>query len=292
VAGRELPQYGYLVVGPELTSTIERRDGIICESSRAPGVYYCNGRAFDLTGAVPITPQVENFEYLGERQFAWDVVWDAGQPTRRDLTVFVHFYREEAARSDRIAFQDDHRADPPPTQWQGEVRYRRTVTVPEDAEGDYFAAFGLYDSEGRLALRGRTEPLSGGGAIAVGRLTVKREAGEITGITLDTSNAGPVPEEEARGNPEGRPVDFGFAVTAGACRIEVREQTVLVTPLPDLPPFELALRLSELGLSASAVQRALSRQADGSTAELTVDMDQGLLKLRHDGRSFQYELQF
>jgi len=134
IEAKILPQYGYLVKGKELISTIEKIDNVFCESTIGPGGWYCNTRTFDFEDSLSIEPQVENFEYLGNRKFRWDMVWKAKEPAPRDMIVFVHFYGDSKKRRDGIWFQDDHRPVPPTNEWNQIVRYSRTITLPEDAQ--------------------------------------------------------------------------------------------------------------------------------------------------------------
>jgi len=288
VDGHVLPRYGYLVQGKGLMSTIERRDGIFCESSVGPGGWYCNARTFDPERRVQIEPRIESFKPLGGRQFSWDVVWETGEPAPREMVAFVHFYTDLSKRRSRIAFQDDHRPTPPTNQWKGTVRYERTITVPEDAEGEYLVGFGIYDASGRLHLTGR-EAIGGiADAIWVGTLRVKRDGGEVSDISFTPAplaGAGPV-----RMNTEGKPVDFGFAVTDGAFRVQKVGEGLRLTPLPNSPGFEVTLRLRSFGLKGATVESVLSRGQDDREAKIGFRHEGDAVSFRHDGESFCYDV--
>jgi len=288
VEGHVLPQYGYLVLGDGLRSTIEKRDGVFCESSVGPSGWYCDARTFEPDRPARISVRAEGFRYLGNGRFTWDVVWQADEPAPRDLTVFTHFYGETSTRRDKIAFQDDHHPEPAADQWRGVIRYSRTVTLPEDAEGEYQAGVGLYDKAGRLTMRGPEVPEVGGSACWLGTITVKREGGAIADVAF-TPAAGVEPPP-VRTNVEGKPVDFGFAVTDGALRVQKIEGGLRLTPLPASPAFDVTLRLAELGAQGRAVQRIVARAADESEAGEARFSRQGeTVSFRYDGQAFGYD---
>ncbi|MCE5216604.1 hypothetical protein LLH03_06155 [bacterium] len=293
VEGRVLPGYGYLVKGPAATgglmSAVERRDGVYSESTTGPSGWYCNARSFSVGSAARIEPQVENFTYLGGNQFRWDVVWKADAPAPRNLRIFNHFYNESAARKDKISFQDDHEPATPTSQWKGEIRYSRTVTVPADqAAGEYMAALGMYDSMGRLSLRGPSVPIADQ-AVWVGTLKVQRDADGITAITL-APPAGVKEIGPERMNPEGKVLDFGFAVTNGAFRVQKVATGLTVTPLPNSPAFGLTLRLSALGCRGMQVKGAQAVDAAGSRHEVRFNQQGDEVAMECDGSSFAYEI--
>jgi hypothetical protein len=283
-----LPRYGYLVQGKGLTSTIEKRDGIFSESSVGAGGWYCNARTFDPERRLQIEPRIESFRRVGGRQFSWDVVWETGEPAPRDMMVFVHFYTDLARRRSRIAFQDDHRPTPTTDEWQGTVRYERSITVPEDADGEYMVGFGVYDAGGRLHLTGR-EAIGGiADAILVGTLRVQREGGEVSDVSFapaPAARAGPV-----RMNIEGKPVDFGFAVTDGAFRVQRERKTLRLTPLPQSPPFDVTLRLGALGVKAAEVKQVRALDDEGKESKTDFDQDRDEVTFGHEGEAFCYEV--
>jgi hypothetical protein len=286
--GRVLPQYGYLVQGDGLTSAIEKRDGVFCESTVGPGGWYCDARTVDPDRRVRIAPRIEGFQPLGDRRFRWEVVWQADEPAPRDLTVFVHFYGRQATRADKIAFQDDHRPQPPTSQWRGEVRYAREITVPEQAAGEYEVGFGQYDADGRLSILG--PPTTDGGAIRMGVLTVQRSAEGVRSIAFEPAVAEPMPP--SRTNVDRRPVDFDFAVTDGAFRVQQIEGGLRLTPLPESPSFSVSLRLAAFGLGGRTVRSLTAFAPDGARHEAALQQQGDTLILRHDGVAFAYEIGF
>lgn len=292
VEGRVLPQYGYLVVGRGLMSAIEKRNGVFCESCVGPSGWYCNARTHEPDAPHPISVGVENFKYLGGRKFTWDVVWQADKPAPRDMTVFVHFYGDTTKRSDRICFQDDHYPSPSPNQWRGTIRYSRTITLPDDASGEYQVGFGLYDQGGRLRLRGQEVPNVPGRAYWVGVLQVKRSAdGELQDVHFVP--APPAPPARPRVNVAGVPVDFGFAVTDGAFRVQKSPAGLRLIPLPDSPPFSVTLRLDALDAPGASPVRIVAIGDDGQpTGEVAFTAKGREVTFQHDGKAFAYDLVF
>jgi len=297
IAGATLPQYGYRVTGPNgLLSTIEKRDGIICESSHGTGGWYCNARAFEPNLPLRIAAKLENFEYLGGNQIKYDIVWNAKEPAPRPVTVFGHFYDagEKARTLRNIAFQDDYQPTPPPTEWRGENRSTRTVTVPEQADGKYYIGYGLFDRASRLNLTGLPVPKVRQNELWAGTLNIKRTGDKITKIEFLPPPAAPASEDVERVNSEKKPIDFGFARTNGALRIQKTDRGLRVVPLPDTPAFEVTLRLESLlgptGKTAT-IARAVNLSPAGEAAgELKFTQQGGDVTFRHDGTSFGYDL--
>jgi hypothetical protein len=288
VESNTLPKYGYFVSGDGLQSAIEQRQGVICESTQTAEAWYCNARTFGTDMRHPIRPGVEGFEDLGDGTFRWDVVWQAGRSAPRDMRVFTHFYTPTSTRSDKIGFQDDHSAPVAPSKWEGTVRYSRTVKVPEDARGTYEVGIGLYDSGGRLPLSGTENPELGE-CVWLGTLTVTRDDAGNTGLAFVPAPERPT-EEDARWNPEGKPIDFGFAVTDGSFRAHRTAEGLTVTPLPAGEGFRLTLRLTAMGLEGRQASRVTAVGEDGGRAAVEFETQQGELTFAHDGKAFCYEV--
>ncbi|MCX7043887.1 MAG: hypothetical protein NTX50_00175 [Candidatus Sumerlaeota bacterium] len=301
IEGATLPNYGYRLTGPEgLMSAIEKRDGVFCESAGGPSGWYCNARAFE--GGLPhrIQMKIENFRYLGDRRFQWDVVWQAEEPAPRPMTIFVHFFdpTQTGRRRDKIVFQDDHKPAPPSNEWKGAVRYTRTVTIPEDADGSYPVGFGLFDDRSRLAMTGQAVPRVGQDTLWAGTIRAQRAGGAVSKIEFTPPTEAP-PMPPLRINAERKPVDFGFAVTNGAMRIQKTQNGLRVIPLPESKPFEMTLRIGAFqGKAAAAaapatVARVVAVAQDGSASgETAFTQKDQAVTLRHDGVSFAYDLSY
>jgi hypothetical protein len=73
----------------------------------------------------------------------------------------------------------------------------------------------------------------------------------------------------ARLNPEGKPIDFGAVVTAGACRLTCEGEALLVTPLPGerRPEFAVEIRWDDLPWKLPEPTRVETVAEDGSVIE-------------------------
>jgi len=248
VAGRTLPQYGYLATNGDIESSIERIDGIVVEQSRAKDRFYVNGRGYLPDPPLRIRPSAERIEYLGDRRFKLLVNWDAKHPAPKDLTVFMHFFKPQVSRLVLTGFYGGGGKPTPPTsKWQGKVTTGEnwTMTLPEDCPpGEYEILVGLYDR----ASRGRRYRLVGDEdperRYRIGTLVVEGKGKDVTGMRLEKSND--ISALAARLEPNIEPVDFGVAKTTGGFRCQIHNDHLLVTPLPDAEPFPVTLRLDKI----------------------------------------------
>lgn len=258
VAGRTLPQFGYLATNGEVESSIERIDEVVVERSRAKDRFYVNGRGYLPDPPLHIRPSAERIEYLGDRRFKLLVNWDAKQPAPKDLTVFMHFFKPQVSRLVLTGFYGGGGKPTPATsQWQGRVTTGEnwTMTLPEDCPpGEYEILVGLYDpgSRGeRYRLVGDEDPQR---RYRIGILVVEGKGQDVTAIRLKKSSG--VTSLAARLEPNVTPIDFGVAKTAGGFRCQIHDDHLLVTPLPDGDGFLLTLDLEEIlgrGARATAV---------------------------------------
>ena len=264
VAGRTLPQHGYLARHGEIESSIERIGGAVVEQSRSGSKrWYVNARGYDPYGNLAIRPRAERVEHLGGGRFRLVLSWEAARPAPRDLAVFLHFQSDRAGGGEQIAFQGDFRPAIGTSRWTGPVTTGRdrVIQVPADREErDYRIVVGLWDPTA-----GRRYPLLGtevgSTGYLLGRLLVERRGGKVTNVRLVRHEppAGPAP----RWNVAGKPIDFGPAVTTGALRCERRKDALIVTPLPDLPPFDVTLRLDRLAGKTARVASLVAVDANG-----------------------------
>ena len=294
IAGKVLPQYGYFAKNGEIESSIERIDGIFAEQSRGPERLYVNARTYDADKRLPISPAADEVTYLGENQFKLRIQWKADAPAPKDLTAFVHFSGGKSKRSDRIAFQGDHRPPGGTSQWQGTVATEVVVGVPkEHGPGEYEIGVGLYDPDAsrRYALRGDDD---GSSRYRLGTLVVEGEGEKVTNIRLVKHKPKPGALAPPRLNLAKKPIDFGPVVTDGAFRLEVEPGKLVLTPLPDAPPFSAKLRLERIGGLARRAPKAL-RAVDRAGRQLrAVDFrrDGTVLEFRTGAGEFAYELLF
>lgn len=81
-------------------------------------------------------------------------------------------------------------------------------------------------------------------------------------------------------------IDFGFAISDGAGRVQRTTDGLCVTPLPGSTPCAVRLRLAAFGVTAA--KQVLSESRSGEQRQIPVTLDNGVLPLRHDGVSFRY----
>jgi len=262
VAGKVLPPYGYYARSGAIESSIERIDGAVVEQSRGPSRWYFSARGFGPEGQLAIRPHAERVEYLGGRQFKLIMTWQADEPAPKDLQVFIHFVSETSDRSDKIAFQGGSQPPQPTSQWQGAIRLGedRTVTIPSAyGPSEYEILVGLWDpaTGQRYGLLGDDD---GTMRYRIGTLVVQGRGQEVRSVAL-------APHEAAHANPGWSAgigsIDFGPAATRGAFRCTRNADTLVVTPLPNLRSFPVALRPTEFGFDGARVRSLVAIDVDG-----------------------------
>jgi hypothetical protein len=267
VAGRVLPQFGYLAQNGPIESSVERLPGGIAEQSRAPGKLYVNGRGFNPAAPLAIAPSVERIEPLGGRRFHLIVNWDAQRPAPADCNVFYHFSRPTPGRRALTEFTGGGRPTPGTSTWQGRVVTGTdwTITMPDDLPlGGYDILVGLVDPKNRGArqrLLGDEDPRR---RYRLGRLIVEGDnrTGAVSGLRLERPAKAFVPG--ARWLANSAPVAFGPVTTAGACRVEVRPDHLVVTPLPDGDDFGLRLDVAQILGRRATVRSVEAVDAQGA----------------------------
>ena len=218
---------------------------IISEWALSERFAYCNARTQVLFGRAPIQLIGAQVRWLGNRRFELELRWRADRPTSEPHHVFVHFVNPKSKRGEQIAFQGDHAPDLPTTQWQGEIVTRTVVTVPQDWGADrYSVRVGLWNP--KTGYRARLMSDSDDTLrVIVGDLILEGSGDQITSARLELNpNLTKLPEWLKRWNTQGKPVNFGFAVTDGAFRFD--RKTLTLIPLPDHQPFTVTLRLRQL----------------------------------------------
>ena len=136
-------------------------------------------------------------------------------------------------------------------------------------------------SEGRYA----------GMAAHLGQLSLRFGAeNTLTGIEAKPSEA---PDRNLTGliNELRKPIDFGWTKTNGAFRLMRLRDGLVLTPLPDCPPFEATLKLTRLGISPSQIRGIVSRELFSSKWALSpVKISGDELTVRHDPKIFSYSI--
>lgn len=260
VAGKTLPQYGYLAKNAGISSSIERIGGAIVEQSSGPSGLYVNSRTDNPEGALPIRPLAQAVEHLGGRRFKMTVAWDVQRPTPKDLQVFLHFSTDKADRADKIAFQGGGSTGPGTSKWTGRITTGDKGTIyipPQYGPGQYDIGIGLWDPA-----TGRRYPLlgddDGSTRYRLGKLIVEGTPDKITAVRLIKHR--PQPQPPARWNVTGKPVDFAWIKTNGALRYSTEADKVVLTPLPETDPFTITLTRKELKTASPASIIAIDSQ--------------------------------
>ncbi len=264
VAGKLLPQYGYFARNDRIESSIERIEGIIVEQSRGPSRCYVNARGYSRDAVLAIRPVAESVEYLGGRRFKLSVDWDVARPPSKDLAIFTHFNSDRSKQPDKIAFQCDGRPALGTSRWTGHVTTGADwiVEIPQEhGAGEYDITIGLWDlaTGGRYRLDGDDD---GSQRYKLGKLVADAVGEEVTNIRLIKHQTTPRPP--SRWNVRGIPIDFGHIVTEGALRCEAKKDMIVVTPLPDIGPFTVAIRINRLKMTgAENIKSVIAIDADG-----------------------------
>jgi hypothetical protein len=293
-AGRTLPPYGYYAVNGGIESSVERIGGLVVEQSRGPNRWYFNARGFGPEGQLAIRPQAESVESLGDRRFKLITNWQAHEPASKDLHVFIHFTSNQSGRSDNIAFQSGGRPSPDTSQWTGTVRLGDNWVAQIPAQygpGEYEILVGLWDpaTGRRYGLLGADE---GTTRYKLGTLVVGSFSDRNGGLRL-VKAAAANPEAPAW-NLERTAVDFGPAITEGAFRCERMENLLVVTPLPQLGSFSVALRPGKLGMSESdKAQSVIAVTTEGREIR-RVEFEQtgDIVRFATRRGEFAYEIKF
>ncbi len=99
------------------------------------------------------------------------------------------------------------------------------------------------------------------------------------------------PEPSSRWNVNRVPIDFGSIVTEGALRCQLKKNILIVTPLPDIDPFTVTLRIDNLTSSSAQVKSIHAVDADGRNIR-TVEFDTkaNLVKFQTHKNDFAYQI--
>ncbi|MBN2475229.1 MAG: hypothetical protein JXB62_11510 [Pirellulales bacterium] len=242
VAGVTLPPYGFLARAPgekgPVEAAIVRRDGLVVETARSAETLYFNGRRV-VDRRLPIRAAVEKIR-LGEgRRFDVDLTWQLGVPVPADYRPFLHFVDAEG----EILFQAHQQPAPLSAAQTGKLSTTAGGFVPEDlpvAESCELCVGFYRPSDGnRLSLTGADD---GTRRIRLGSVCFEGDGSTLRDVSWTPHRPEPDPWL-ARQNPDGKPIDFGPAVTAGGCRLTREGAALVVTPLPTDRGPKLTVRL-------------------------------------------------
>lgn len=247
VAGNVLPEFGFLARVPTPQGLVEtsicRRQGLVVEQSRWPGGLYVNGR-LPVDGPRAIRLSLERLQLGPNRTLEMSLTWHADAPIPAGWHPFLHF----VDRSGAIAFQPSQSPgwSDQPRQGTIAVLARGQIPAPAKPGQSFGLCYGIYNpaTGERLPLVG---PDDGDRRVRLGSVRLEGDAEKLAAVWIPRRA-----EPDlflTRHNPQGRPIDFGPLVTAGACRITREGAGLLVTPLVQSgsgPKFSARIRWSAL----------------------------------------------
>ena len=228
-----LPPYGFLArvyaekEAVAVETSITRRDGLIVETARTTDDLYVNGRA-PIGGPLPIRLTVNEFRYLGNRQFTFSLAWQADEPIPAGWSPFFHFVDSEG----NIVFQASHMPGTFVAAQIGQFSGLARGSIPLDAKASqsFELRYGLYrpgDGQ-RLALAAEDD---GTHRIRLGTIRLDGEGHSLRNVGWTPIQ----PQHDlllARQNPAKKPIDFGPIITADGCRLTHDSASLQITPLP------------------------------------------------------------
>jgi hypothetical protein len=246
VPGAVLPEFGFSARVPTpqgmVETSISRRQGVIVEQSRWPGGLYVNGR-LPVDGPRPIRLALERLQLGPNRTLEMKLTWHAESPIPAGWHPFIHFVDQAGA----IAFQPSQSPSQFAAPRQGTIAVVARAHLPATAKAgqSFDVRYGIYNpaTGERLPLVGVDD---GESRIRLGSVALEGAAEKLAAKW--TSHRAEPDLLLRRLNPQGRPIDFGPVVTAGACRVTRSPAGVLVTPLVQAngPRFSARIRWSAL----------------------------------------------
>lgn len=262
VEGHTLPQWGVLAVGPDTKVATYRTGGHFADYAECPEFVFADARtSFTMpyrARVKDVEPRLKSFEHLGAGRVRVAYEWVVREDLDQDYTCFVHFAGDTHEHSERIAFQQDHALPKPTREWRrGDVitdgPYE--IAIPEGTDETFTVLIGLFNG-GRAPLKGTDD---GSRRYVIGALTVQRDNGAISGVTLGdleqerTRYTAGRADFEAHMNPAGTWIDFGKLATDGSVKINKEMNRLTVFPYPRDREFGIELNLAALG-SGTAVE--------------------------------------
>jgi hypothetical protein len=283
IDGHLLPQYGFVAKSGDVEASIEKRNGVICAMSRAPGTVFVDSRPASPTEG-QVLPQVLGVEADG-RKVRVRVRWELLGPVDPAYRPFFHFTKTQPAGNDDIAFQGNTNFPPDSLSHAGVVETTFEAEIPQQVkDGDSLGLrFGFYNPA-----NGRRLPLLG--AVSEGRAIggdMKWSGGRVT-FDPPIKNVSPT----ERLNPKGTVVDFGGVATNGAFRMEYSKLDWQLTPLPDSLPFEIRLTPAKIAQNAGRVESIEAIAMDGSSlGPVSFDTQGSEIRFR-TAEAFAYLIRF
>ena len=291
VEGRVLPQWGFLALGPQTQVSTTLKDGRFADYAECPEYVFADARTFFhmpyRREPRQIEPRLRDFQYLGGNRVRVTYEWIVGESPDRDYQCFVHAVNPGAANNpDRIVFQQDHGLPKPTSQWRPDDvivdgPYEIAVSDQFDA---YDLTIGLFRDE-RLRLKGLRDASN---RVVIARLSLRREAGKIVGVTATTPTSALLPggvsdaDFSAHLNAAGTWIDFGQVATDGSVKINKQTDRLVVFPYPRDRAFRAVLDLQQLAPAAKVDRIHVRMLAPGDQRDLgaaSFSLDGGRLQL-------------
>jgi len=263
VDGLTLPQYGFIADAGHVTAAIARRDGQVTGLALAPGVVFADARP--VSDDVPaVRPRVLHVS-SSDRRIRLRIGWELRRPLEIGYRPFLHFTNPRFAGEEHIAFHGGGAFDGELLTRPGAFETTLEATLPSDvtANDEFMVRLGLWNPStgARAPLDG---PQNNARALA-GKLRVEFERGHPT-VTYTPQEPQPgSTEHEARRNETGKLIDFGPVITNGTFRLVHGGTEWTLTPLPNSRPFEVILKLGELGAKTTQVMGITARSRDGKS---------------------------
>ncbi|MCX6925461.1 MAG: hypothetical protein NT154_19970, partial [Verrucomicrobia bacterium] len=251
----ELPQWGFLALGPDTEVSTALHGEHIADFAACPEYVFADARTLVdqpwVHSRKDIEPRLRTFEHLGGNRIRLTYEWRVNDTLDTDYHCFVHFVNPAHPGGEQIVFQQDHALPKPTSQWRkGEVIVDGPyeLQVPADYPS-YNLAIGLYKGE-RVRLKGLEDSPT---RILLSRLKLEKNGSDVTRVTAEPATVGllahaPGPQADfaARQNAPGTWIDFGPVATDGSVKIQREKDQLVLFPYPREKKFRISLDLRAL----------------------------------------------
>ena len=277
VEGRELPQWGFLAMGPETEVSMILREGKWSDYAECEKYIFADARTSSPRPSremsKDIQPTLREFKHLGGNRAQVTYEWRVNDFLEQNYRCLVHGVYANGTDQERIEFQQDHDIAKRPRGWQkGDLivdgPHELVVTGKHD---HYDLAVGLYGEE-RIKLTGVRD---GANRILVAKLKLERQEGRISNIIAakveppERSKSGSSSVDfTAHVNPPGTLVDFGKVATDGSFKLEIEPERLVLFPYPRDERFQVSLDLAALAPHADRQDVELIALAAGTQKPL------------------------
>jgi hypothetical protein len=290
VEGRELPQWGFLALGPDTVVETALRDGYLADYAECPEFVFCDARtSFNmpyLNRTKDIEPKLESLEWLGDNRIRISYEWDVNDKLNKDYVCFVHFTTPLIGTADSIAFQQDHGLPKPTSQWTAGdtiVDGPYEAVIPNEPITEYNITIGLHKDGERVPLKGVA---AAGSRILIGKLLVERNGDAVTNVRLGDvavdagESEGIKADFDAHRNPPDTWIDFGTIATEGSVKVNKGDRELLLFPYPREKAFAVAVDLATMLPGAPETARgvrvtALASQTQEELGSVPYDVRDG-----------------